>query len=114
MSEAAWTTSGIIAASVLTLLGTIVIRRSSRRVDDAQAEKTEAEVDRTAAETFEIAMRGIRAELVAIQNRAAELVVKLDMEVRNRRALNAHVDILEQHINDRKPPPPPTRPVLEF
>lgn len=50
------------------------------------------------------------ARIATLEARVDSLETKREADALLKRAAGDHIDVLEQHIWDRKPPPPPPRP----
>ena len=123
MPETAWAAAGLVLAAAIALAGTQLLRRQNSRLTDAQAAHEEAQADKANAETLEIVDGLAREWIERLERRAdeqaaeiAHLRLELDAvkasHVRDVAVWKRHVGVLEQHINDLKPPPPPPRPVV--
>lgn len=113
MGPEAWPPIAAVIVALITALAstTIVNRRHQARL---LAEQARAQ----SAETMEITDRIARQWIQDLRSEVNRLNGRLDDERRARqqvsdaaRALEDHVGVLEDHINDQKPPPPPPRPV---
>lgn len=93
MPEAAWSALAAVMAAALAAFTT---HRIQRRKSDA--------------ETTEIVDRIAREWITTLQGEVVELRKRLDSRDHEVEALTDHVALLESHISQRKPPPPPARP----
>jgi outer membrane murein-binding lipoprotein Lpp len=50
------------------------------------------------------------ARITDLEKRVEQMWDKLEASALTKRAAGDHIDVLEQHIWQRKPPPPPVRP----
>ncbi|HBJ73755.1 MAG TPA: hypothetical protein DDY88_08670 [Actinobacteria bacterium] len=127
-----------IVAAIGGLVLDIMRRRFNRRLDNATTGKIDAETEHTVVDTMRIvdevartAIANLRAELAEARDETARVDGRLDTalsEVAQLRdslaaetmarhlaeratlARDQHIDLLEQHIINGNPPPPPQRP----
>lgn len=101
-------------ASLLSALGASVVavygvrtyyRRRAQRQADADAAATEVATAASEATTFKAVDEVARGWIKLLKGERDEVRARLGMEVDNKRVLLDHVDVLEDHINDGKPPP---------
>lgn len=117
MDDEAWIAAIVgVFVALLSFLGGWAARRASRPLTEAQADKAEVE-------TLQIVDDIARRWIEELRDKVAEQeqqIVALRAELISQRAahraevqvLVKHIGVLEHHINDRKPPPPPAMPVL--
>lgn len=110
MPDAAWTAFGIIAAAALAAFATLFGQGWWQRRQIARL--TDAEADNTSAETLEIVDRIARGWITELRDEVSRLRLRVIHVETERHERDTHIDVLEQHINDQKPPPPPPRPWL--
>ncbi|MDP1877970.1 MAG: hypothetical protein Q8M17_10505 [Actinomycetota bacterium] len=119
-------------------VGALIVTMANRKKTQAETDRTEAETDHIGAETFRIvdevartAIANLRAELAEARTATSHLEQRLELALgevatvreslaaetaarhlaeRATLARDQHIDLLEQHIINGFPPPPPTRP----
>lgn len=109
-SDVNWTAVGLAATAIATLLtaaATLLKARNDRRAgissDEREARRDQAEDRRdTIADRDEL----IKTFLGEVR----DLRGRVEIAERGLRVRDDHIDVLEHHIWQGKPPPPPTRP----
>jgi len=99
------TIAGVIIMALVTLVGSWLVARTSARTSARQVEQSERDSDRKRIKELE--------DRDAVwEGRCNVLWAAREQDARIKRAQGDHIDVLEHHIWDRKPPPPPTRPSI--
>jgi uncharacterized coiled-coil protein SlyX len=113
MSPDAWVAGAVtLFVALLAYGGGWATRRSSKPLNDAQADKAEVETLQIVDEIARVWIEELRHKVAAQEEQILALSAELAAQRRDVHVLVKHIGVLEHHINDRKPPPPPPMPAL--